>query len=370
MQAAAAIERVLSSGVLVGGREVQAFEDEFAEYLAADHVIGVGSGSDALEFALRAVGVAPGSRVATVANAGFYATAAILALGALPVFVDVDDRDLQLSQVGLVEALAAGMDALVLTHLFGDATRAGQLVATARAAGVPIVEDCAQAAGATVAGHRVGTLGDAAAFSFYPTKNLAALGDGGAVVTNDSTRAVQVRRMAQHGWRERFEVVQAGRNSRLDAMQAAVLRTRVPHLDEDNRRRRCVWERYAIAMEGVGGAGSDDAAGPRLVGWPQADRSAGSHVAHLAVIRTADPAAARRLLAGAGVDTAVHYPIPDHRQPVLRAPNRAAHGPCLPVTEAAAAQILSIPCFPQLTPAEEGRVAEALSLWAESARAP
>lgn len=368
---AAAIDRVLSSGVLVGGNEVQSFEDEFADYLGADHCIGVGNGSDALEFALRSVGVRPGARVVTVANAGFYATAAILALGARPLFVDIDDRDLQMAQVGLAEAMAAGADAVVLTHLFGDAGRAGEVVAAVRAAGVPVVEDCAQAAGAIVGGQRVGTLGDVAAFSFYPTKNLAAIGDGGAVVTDDADRAEGIRRMAQHGWRERFEVVQAGRNSRLDAIQAAVLRTRLPYLDDDNHRRRRIWARYAKALEGVDPTGSDDLA-PRLAGWPLSDGISESHVAHLAVLRTVDSAAqARRILAEAGVATAVHYPIPDHRQPVLRAAGEATGGPHrLPATEAAAEHILSIPCFPQLTLAEEDRVAAVLSSWSDPAGVP
>lgn len=338
------VARVLDGGWLIGGPEVEAFEDEFSAMMGVAGCVGVGNGTDALEVALRAVGVAPGDRVATVANAGFYASSAILAIGAAPVFVDVDARSLQMDPARLAEVIP-GLSAVVLTHLYGDARAAPAIAGVCARAGVPLVEDCAQAAGAVVDDRAAGAFGQAGAFSFYPTKNLAAIGDGGAVVSTDAAVVDGARRIARHGWRGRFEVVTTGRNSRLDAVQAAVLRHRLPGLAAENERRRAIWRRYRDAIDGSRLRMVGDADGP----W---------HVAHLTVLSAPDVTVVRTELTRAGIDTDVHYPYSDDRQPLVAARRLNAE---LPVTHASMGHVVSLPCFPTMTPFEVDRVTAALS---------
>ena len=339
-----AIERVLASGRFVRGPEVDFFESELGRAFGVDHVIGVGSGSDALELSLRALGIGRGCRVVTVANAGYYATAAICRVGAEPVFVDTDRNDALIDGEHLERALANGVDAVVLTHLYGNAGRVSLVAEACRRAGVPLVEDCAQAAGALVEGRAAGAWGEIAAMSFYPTKNLAALGDGGAVLTSDTALADRVRQMANHGWGRRFEVLVEGGNSRLDEVQAAILRVRLATLERDNQRRRQIWTFYRDALVG---------APARMVG----DASTPAHVAHLAVVSTDGRDRVRARMTEWGIETDVHYPIPDHRQPVRGARISRPH---LPVTDAMASRVLSIPAHPSLTDADVERVATTL----------
>ena len=338
-----AMERVLVSGRFVRGGEVSGFEVELGDFLGVEHVVGVASGSDALELSLRALGIGIGHRVVTVANACYYSTAAICVVGATPVLVDVDPVDALIDVVQLQQVLG-GVDAVVLTHLYGDASRGPQVAALCRAAGVPLIEDCAQSVGAEVNGVRAGALGDIAAMSFYPTKNLAALGDGGAVVTNDAGLAATVRQRAHHGWGRRFEVVAEGGNSRLDELQAAILRERLPLLDRANGRRREIWSAY---REAVGGSTA------RMVG----EATSASHAAHLAVTRVENRDLVREHLAAADVESDVHYPIPDHHQPLWQSRFSV---PRLPVTEGVAQSVLTVPCYSSLTDAEVERVASAL----------
>jgi dTDP-4-amino-4,6-dideoxygalactose transaminase len=331
---------VLRSGRYVMGPEHDAFEAEFATYLDIAHCLGVGSGTDAIELALRALGCGRGDEVVCVANAGMYASAAVVAVGATPVFIDIDARTLLVDVRLLSGAIRPSTTAVVVTHLFGLAADIETVVSIAQQAGIAVVEDCAQAAGARVAGNAVGTFGDVGAFSFYPTKNLGALGDGGAVTTNRADLAARVAALRQYGWIRRFEAVTpGGRNSRLDELQAAILRRRLPHLDDANARRRWIVERYCDAVDRRA----------EVVFAPGE-----SFVGHLAVVRHPRRDALRAALERRGTPTDIHYPIPDHCQPALAGLFRVAGG--LDVTERASTEVLSVPCFPQLTDVEVEKV--------------
>jgi len=337
----AAVNRVLSSGWYILGPEVEAFEDEFARYCGVAHSIGVGNGTDALELALGALEVGPGAEVATVANAGMYSTTAILRAGAVPLYVDVDERSMTMSPAALDAALSGSHPAAaIVTHLYGRMAEIEELLAIAGKANLPVIEDAAQAHGAERAGRKAGSWGTLGCFSFYPTKNLGAAGDGGAVVTADAALARRIRALRQYGWTERFQsAVAGGRNSRLDEMQAAVLRAKLPHLDGWNARRREIARVYQKAL-----------------GRPAVDSL--DDVAHLYVIRWKNRERIRSAFAAAGIQTDVHYPMPDHRQESLR--GVAFRRTDLPVTEACAAEVLTLPCFPEMTDREAGEVAELL----------
>ncbi|GAA3252936.1 DegT/DnrJ/EryC1/StrS family aminotransferase [Dactylosporangium siamense] len=342
---AAAVRRVVDSGWYILGPEVDDFEAAFAAYCGVRHAVGVGNGTDAIELALAAVGAGRGSRVALAANAGGYGTTAVLALGAEPVYVDVDEDTATLDPALLDRKT---FDAVLVTHLYGRLADMAALRTVADAHGAKLVEDCAQAHGAARDGRVAGAWGDAAAFSFYPTKNLGALGDAGAVVTADAGVAQRVRRLRQYGWDRKYhQVAGPARNSRLDELQAAVLGAKLPHLDGWNARRVAVAARYAATIEH-----------PKLT---LPDVAAPSHVGHLYVLRTTDRDALSAHLRAHGVPHDVHYPVPDHRQPVHG--GRFA-GLGLPVTERLCAEVLSLPCHPALAPAEVDRIAAALNSWA------
>jgi aminotransferase EvaB len=334
-----ALARVLDGGRYVFGPEHELFETEFAGYLGARHCVAVASGTDALELALRAVGCTPCSEVVTAANAGFYTSAAARAAGLRVAYADVEPDTLALSAATVEPALTSGTSAVVVTHLYGLMADVEPIVELCGARGIAVVEDCAQAAGARRDGRAAGTSGDAAAFSFYPTKNLAALGDGGAVVTSRDDVAERLRELRQYGWEAKYRVATAGgRNSRLDELQAAVLRVRLTRLDQGNARRRSIALRYAEALPLVRLDGED-------------------YVAHLAVALVEDRDGVRERLGAAGVGTDVHYPVPDHRQPVWGDAYAALR---LPVTEHAVERVMTLPCFPELADNEVDRVCEAL----------
>ena len=343
----AAFTRVLASGSFVLGQEVAAFEREFATYCGVAHCIGVASGSDALELALRAVGVGHGDEVVTVANAAMYSTLAILACGASPVYADVDAATLTMSPAKLAEALSPRTRAVVVTHLYGRLADLGSIGAALDGRDIPMIEDCAQAHGARIDARRAGSFGAVGCFSFYPTKNLGAVGDGGAVVSNDAALADRLRTLRQYGWDRKYHVAHAGgRNSRLDELQAALLRVRLNHLDRDNARRREILTAYA---EGIRHADIH-------VMPPRGERT----VAHLAVVRCRHRDALRAHLDSHGIGSDVHYPVPDHRQPIMRG---IRTGP-LPVTEQACAEVLSLPCFPALEDNEVEHVISACNAFA------
>src|ERR1700752_3958771 len=243
---ASAARRVVERGWYVLGSECTEFEREFARYCGSADCIGVANGTDAIELALRAVGVAPGDRVATVANAGFYSSTAIHAIGAGPVYVDVEETH-GMSLPSLREALAGqGVRAVIVTHLYGRLADVEAIVALCKPLGIPVLEDCAQSHGASRGGKIAGSFGTAGCFSFYPTKNLGALGDGGAVTTGDAAMAERLRGLRQYGWGSKYRVSRAGgRNSRLDELQAALLLAKLPHLDRWNERRRGIARRLS-----------------------------------------------------------------------------------------------------------------------------
>jgi aminotransferase EvaB len=337
-------DRFLASGRYILGPEHAAFESEFADFLGVRHCVGVASGTDALELALIAVGCQEGDAIVTAANCGGYATSAARRAGFRVRFADVDPTTLALSRSTVEEALASDVRAVVVTHLYGLLADVEGISALCRDREIAVVEDCAQCAGARRDGRRAGTFGDAATFSFYPTKNLAALGDAGAVTTGSDDVAERVRRLRQYGWDDKYRVsLPRGRNSRLDELQAAVLGIRLRRLDEGNARRRAIVEQYATALA--------DHAGRFAAG------SGEEYVAHLAVIVAADRKHSRDALEEAGIGTDVHFPIADHQQPAWRGDYRDVS---LPVTEHAVAHVLTLPCFPELTEEEVERVCEVL----------
>jgi dTDP-4-amino-4,6-dideoxygalactose transaminase len=340
-----AIGRVLESGRYVFGEEVDAFERDFAGFCTAGFAVGVASGTDAITIALQAVGVEPGEEVITAANTCVPTIAGIEGAGAVPVLADVDAQTCTLDPDRLEEAITDRTRAVVPVHLYGQCADLGRVLEVARAHELKVVEDCAQAHGAEYARGRAGSHGHAAAFSFYPTKNLGAIGDGGAVVTSDPGVAERARLLRNYGERERFEHVLRGRNSRLDALQAAVLGAKLPFLEPWNERRREIAGRYTDVL-----AGSDVLAPVEDIGR--------HHVYHLYVVRAPDREQFRSELAQRGIETAVHYPIPVHRQPAYR--DLEPPGRSLAVSERLATSIVSVPLYPELTDDEVEYVAESL----------
>lgn len=323
-----------------------AFEHAFAGYCGADHCIGVANGTDAIELSLKAVGVDNGDSVAVVANAAMYGTSAVLACGGVPVFVDVESQSSTMAPDALEQRLDThpGIKAVIVTHLYGRLARIEEIAAICRPRSIAVVEDCAQAHGARLPdGRRAGALGDVASFSFYPTKNLGALGDGGAVVTCHATVAARVRQLRQYGWTQKYtNGLKGGRNSRLDEIQARMLLLMLPMLDGWNARRRQIANHYSTAIRN-----------PAIEVPPL---SGEDYVAHLYVVRCKRRNALREHLTAAGVQTEVHYPLPDHRQPCHEGKYDSLS---LPVTESDAHTVLTLPCFPELTNAETQRVIDA-----------
>jgi len=338
-----ALARVAQTGWYVQGPEHEAFQKEFADFVGVGHCIGVASGTDALELAIRALGQGRVGTVLTAANAGGYTTIAARRAGRDVRYADVDPMYLCLSPI-LVESMLDGVAICVVTHLYGRLAPIEHIVQLCHDRGVTVIEDCAQSVGAQRGGRRAGSFADAATFSFYPTKNLGALGDGGAILTSDPELAASLLRLSQYGWTSKYSIgVDGGRNSRLDEIQAAVLRCRLPHVPAWSERRREIIKCYAAASEGTS-----------LRILPVAGED---HVAHLAVGLTPWREEVVAKLDAAGVRTDVHYPIPDHRQPAFAEEFAQVS---LPVTEETAGQLISLPCFPELTDAEVEQVCDAL----------
>ncbi len=346
-----AVRRVLESGWYILGEETRAFENEFAAWAGAAHAVGVASGTDALQLALRALGVGPGDAVLTVSHTAVATVAAIELVGATPVLVDIEASSYTMSPSSLQATLDAlgnefRFKSVVPVHLYGqpaDMAAIGQIAASRN---LLVLEDCAQAHGAELQGRKAGTWGDVAAFSFYPTKNLGAFGDGGAVITADAAIAERLRALREYGWHERYISDEPGLNSRLDELQAAILRVKLRYLDSDNQRRRQIAAEYDRAL-----------AGTSLV-LPSPPGSS-LHVYHQYVIRSARRDALRAFLTGRGIPTAVHYPLPVHLQPAYRDRIRLAPGG-LPVTEAVCAEIVSLPMHPYLSDADVATICDAL----------
>ncbi|MEG3789798.1 DegT/DnrJ/EryC1/StrS family aminotransferase [Lysobacter sp. CCNWLW3] len=340
----ASTSEVIRSGYYVLGPNVNRFESAFAAYCGAGHCIGVANGTDALELALKAVGVVPGDQVAVTANAAMYGTTAVLACGAHPLFVDVEAASSTMCPQQLAAVLAEhAPKAVIVTHLYGRLAAIEALVSLCREHGIAVVEDCAQAHGARRNGRTAGSFGDIAAFSFYPTKNLGALGDGGAVVTSDPALAQRTRQLRQYGWSAKYSnELGGGRNSRLDEIQARMLDLMLPLLDGWNDRRREIANRYSEAI------GHPDIAVPATAGE--------EYVGHLYVVHSPRRDALREHLHAQHIQTEVHYPVPDHRQPCHAG---SFDGVRLPVAELQAATALTLPCFPELDDTEVQRVIDA-----------
>lgn len=345
-----AIERVLMSGTYILGTEIDAFEREWAQYLGVADCVGVANGTDAVTLALKAVGVCPGDEVITVSHTAVATVAAIELAGAIPVFIDVDPTTRCIDPHLLQAAMTSRTKAIVPVHMYGQPAPMETIVAFAESHGLKVVEDCAQAHGAAIHGRKVGTFGDAAAFSFYPTKNLGALGDAGAVVTNSQRVGDSLRALRQYGWKTRYISDQPGCNSRLDEMQAAILRLKIPFLDERNTRRRDIAARHQSALAGTHLRGPSSVPGTL-------------HAMHLFVVESMAREALAEHLRKAGIASARHYPMPVHQQPAYA--NRVRGAGHLPHTEALYRHMLTIPCHPDLDDAQIERIDTALQAWSE-----
>lgn len=341
---APALERVFTSCQFVLGPEVEAFERDFATYLGVEHVVGVGSGTDALHMALLEAGVGPGSEVILPANT-FIATAlAVTYTGALPVLVDVDERSFNMDAERAEEAITPRTKAIMPVHLYGQSADMDRISDLARERGIAVVEDACQAHGARFGEKRVGTFGRTGCFSFYPGKNLGAYGDGGAVATNDAGVAERLRLLRNYGQKEKYTHSSVGYNSRLDSIQAAVLRVKLGRLDEWNERRRDAAALYDELL--AGGVRTPEVLAGR------------DHVYHIYAVRVEERDRVLAGLADAGITAGVHYPVPVHLQPCY---GGLGYGPGdFPVTESLAATELSLPMYPEIGEENVRTVAGAL----------
>jgi dTDP-4-amino-4,6-dideoxygalactose transaminase len=342
-----AIESIISRSAFVGGEDVRKFEEEFAAYCEAKACVGVGNGTDALYLTLRAMGIGPGDEVITVAHTFIATSEAISMAGARPVFVDIREDTMLMDPALVEQAITPRTKAIIAVHLYGQPCDMDAIMQIAERHGLKVVEDAAQAHGARWRGRRVGSIADAACFSFYPGKNLGAFGDAGAVVSNDLELIDRVRMVANHGRLEKYTHKMEGVNSRLDAMQAAILRVKLRHLDAWNESRRSHADFYFESL-----SGGD-------MQMPVVSENA-EPVWHLFVVRVADREALQTTLKNEGIATGVHYPVPLHQQPAYENSDTARNR--LPVTERVAATVVSLPMYPELTDSELERIVNAMSL--------
>jgi dTDP-4-amino-4,6-dideoxygalactose transaminase len=354
----AAVARVLTGGWYILGQEVIAFEQEFADYLGVSHAVGVANGTDALEIALRACGIGLGDAVFTVSHTAVATVAAIERAGATPILVDVNPISYTLEPNHLEYVIKSVLQqpssiiprprAIIPVHLYGHPADMSAILDIARQYDLYVIEDCAQAHGAGFKGQKLGSWGDLATFSFYPTKNLGALGDGGMVVTNDSYLDKQLRALREYGWRERYVSDLPGLNSRLDEIQAAILRAKLHHLESENERRRALASAYTELLSDT------------RIDLPQVHPEA-RHVYHQYILRTPARDALRAYLRQQGIGTLIHYPVPVHLQPAYLGRLPAVSD--LPDTEGIVKQILSLPMYPELTQNQLESVGQHIKTW-------
>jgi dTDP-4-amino-4,6-dideoxygalactose transaminase len=341
----AAVLRVLESDSYILGMEVSAFEAAFASYCGSArtlHAVGVNSGTDALILAMRALGIGAGDEVVTVAHTAVATVAAVIAVGATPVLIDIDPLTYTLDPALIELAMTSRTKAVIAVHLYGQAADMDAINEIARRHGVAVIEDCAQAAGGIFKGNRIGCLGDVACFSFYPTKNLGAIGDAGMVVAADAALAERVRCLRQYGWDSTRQTRTPGFNSRLDEVQAAILNVKLPFLDAENECRARLASRYDEGLSGL----------PLILPAVRPDTR---HVYHLYVIACDDRDAFKAGLERAGIMAGIHYPVPIHRQGGY-AQRVVLPAQGLPVTDRLVARILSLPLYPELGEAEVEQV--------------
>ncbi len=344
-EVAGVIQGVLDSCTFIGGESLAAFEQEFATFCQTEFAVGVASGTDALHLTLRALGVGAGDEVITVANTFIATGAAIEMVGARPVFVDIDPNFFTIDPALIESAITARTRAIIPVHLFGQPADMDPILEIARRYNLSVIEDAAQAHGAEYKGRRAGSIGHAGCFSFYPGKNLGAYGDGGAITTSDPKLVRRLHRLRDHGRSTKYEHAIVGYNSRLDALQAGILRVKLRHLDAWNRQRRQVAAWYRAHLRGSG------------LTIP-AERPDSTHVYHLYVVATADRDRRQRRLAAMQIGTGIHYPVPLHLQPAFR--HLGYREGDLPHAEAAAKRILSLPMFPELTWQQTAHIAESV----------
>lgn len=349
----AAVARALQSGWYVLGQEGRAFEAEFAAWLGTEAAVGCGNGTDALALAMRALGIGAGTSVVTVSHTAVATVAAIEMVGATPLLIDIEPDCYTMDPAELEAVLAhppSGVPpirAVIPVHLYGQPAELGSIIASCQRHGAAVIEDCAQAHGATIEGRKVGTFSAFSTFSFYPTKNLGALGDGGMVATSSQELASHVAALRQYGWRTHYLSDEIGVNSRLDEIQAAILRVKLGHLGEQNARRLRIAAAYDGALE------------QSTALAPPARRQGAGHVFHQYVVRTRDRDRVQSRLREQGIGTGVHYPVPVHLQAAYL--NRVALGPSgCRATEVAACEVLSLPIYPELTDAQVAQVCDAL----------
>lgn len=341
----AAIEPVMATTRFILGLEVKQFEQEFAAYCGAQHGVGVASGTDALYLALCALGVGPGDEVITQTNTFIATPLSISYTGARPVLVDCDPKTYQIDVKQVEAAITPRTKAVIPVHLYGQPADMDAILAVAKRHNLRVIEDACQAHGAEYRGKRVGAFGDAAAFSFYPGKNLGAYGDAGAITTNSEALATKLRAMREYGQAAKYHHDFRGFNSRLDTLQAAILRVKLKYLSDWTAARQRAAAAYAVALKRVGVE-------------PPAQVSYGTHVWHLYIIQVGNRAKVQEQLAAAGVATGIHYPIPVHLQKAYA--DLGYKRGSFPVAEAAADRILSLPMFPELTQEQVDYVAENL----------
>jgi dTDP-4-amino-4,6-dideoxygalactose transaminase len=341
----AAIQNELRSGQFIMGPTVTAFEAEVADYLGVEHAIGVNSGTDALVIGLRTLGVDAGDEVIT-SSFTFFATAeAISQVGAVPIFVDIDPKTYNIDPALIDEKITSRTKAILPVHIFGQAADMDSILETAGKHGLMVLEDVAQAFGGEYKGQKLGTIGHIGTFSFFPSKNLGGYGDGGLIATNDDEVAQEARMLRTHGAKKKYHNEVIGYNSRLDSIQAAILRVKLPHIDQWNERRRQIAEHYDQMLTGVAGVVTPHKA-------PYA-----RHAYHQYTVRIVDGRrdAVHNRLAEAGIATMIYYPVPVHQLPVYAQLNFN-----LPLTEAAAGEVLSLPIWPQLSQTVQERVVTSL----------
>ncbi len=331
-----AVSRVLSSKYYVLGPEVLEFESQFAAFCGVKHCISVANGTDALEIAMRAVGVERGENVLMTGNAGFYGSTAAHLIGAMPKYADISPVSMVMPREKVKEHLKGKLSAILVTHLYGQLSDIEAIVEMAEEARIPVIEDCAQAHGASSGDRQAGSFGAVGCFSFYPTKNLGAAGDGGAIVTNDDEIAAKLKQLRQYGWGTKYHnIIPGGRNSRMDEIQAAILCAKLGYLDEWNSERRSITSKYNKAFSHL-----------PLTCPHSMDKD---FVAHLYVLRVKNRDTFREYLKQYGIATDVHYPIPDHLQAVYPCEQNSGS---LPVTEKTCKTVVSLPCFPGLSEEE------------------
>jgi dTDP-4-amino-4,6-dideoxygalactose transaminase len=348
----AAVARALASGWYILGQEGEAFEREFATWQGAARAVGCANGTDAIALILRGMGIGEGDTVATVSHTAVATVAAIEMAGATPLLLDIDPDTYTMDPDELAAVLEEPppglppIKAAIPVHIYGQASDLHPMLAACREAGAKLIEDCAQCHGATLDGRKLGTFGQAAAFSLYPTKNLGALGDGGVLATDDAELADRIAAIRQYGWKRRYISDLVGVNSRLDELQAAILRVKLAHLDAQNARRRAIAARYDATCAEIGLT-------------PPARREGAEHVFHLYVLRHEKRDDIMAALKAQGVGTGIHYPVPVHEQPAYS--GRTALGPAgCSETSRAAKEVFSLPMYPELSDEQVDRVCDAL----------